>query len=175
MWEINRTGLTTSSFSVLIQIVGFTNLNFLTVRFIAVDVLFPHNLNSFDNVPVNYSAGPLANISVKGTTSSPSIYTNTINFTKQSTGLQYRYFSTPFSSNKILLFMTSFFHSGSNEANITINNPIKILIDYEILNNETYKLMVSLGIKNRVDKLHFSMIVFDQADVERSGLYLLIY
>lgn len=175
MWEINRTGLTTSSFSVLIQIVGFTNLNFLTVRFIAVDALFPHNLNSFDNVPVNYSAGPLVNISVKGTTTLPSIYSNTINFTKQSTGLRYSYFSTPLSSNKILLFMTSFFHSGSNEATITATTPVKLLIDYAILTNETYKLMVSLGIKDRLDKLHFSMIIFDKADVERSGLYLLIY
>ena len=92
MWEINRTGLTTSSFSVLIQIVGITNLRFLTVRFIAVDIFFPHYLNSYDNVPVNYSAGPLVNISVKGTTTSPSFYTNTINFTKQSAGRQYRYF-----------------------------------------------------------------------------------
>lgn len=175
MWEINRTGLTTSSFSVLIQIVGITNLRFLTVRFIAVDIFFPHYLNSYDNVPVNYSAGPLVNISVKGTTTSPSFYTNTINFTKQSAGRQYRYFSSPFSSNKILLFMTSFFHSGTNEATMTSANPVKLLIDYEILTNETYKLMVSLGIKDMVDKLHFSMIIFDQADVERSGLYLLIY
>lgn len=71
--------------------------------------------------------------------------------------------------------MTSFFHSGTNEATLTSANPVKLLIDYEILTNETYKLMVSLGIKDRVDKLHFSMIIFDQADVERSGLYLLIY
>lgn len=173
MWEINRTVVTTSSFSVLVQISGFTNLRFLTVRFIAIDIFFPHNLNSYDNVPVNYSAGPLVNISVKGTTTSPSIYTNTINFTQQSAGRLYQYFSTPLSSNKILLFMTSFFHSGTGES-VTIN-PITILIDYTILTNQTYKLMVSLGIKDKVDKLHFSMIVFDQADVERSGLYLLIY
>ena len=110
MFEINRTGLTTSSFSVLVQISGTTNINYLTVRFIAVDVLFPHSLNSYDNVPVNYSAGPLTNISVKGTTAFPSIYTNTINFTQQSASFQYKYFSTPLSSNKILLFLTSYFH-----------------------------------------------------------------
>lgn len=89
MFEINMTSVNETSFSVLIKITGFTHINLLTVRFLAVDRLFPHSLNSFDNVPVNYAAGPLVNIS--GTrVNSTRTYTNTINFTSQSTGLLYR-------------------------------------------------------------------------------------
>lgn len=51
----------------------------MKVRYIAIDEAFPHNLNSFDNVPVNHSKGPLTNISVAS--ASLTYYTNTINFT----------------------------------------------------------------------------------------------
>lgn len=79
MFEINRTDVTTSSFSVLIQITGYTNINKMTVRFVAIDKDFPHHVNSYDNVPANYSAGPFVNISDQ----TPNInrYENIINFT----------------------------------------------------------------------------------------------
>lgn len=41
------------------QIYGFTNIFLLAVPYLAIDPLFPHHLNSFDNVPLNYSSGPL--------------------------------------------------------------------------------------------------------------------
>lgn len=47
----------------------------------AVSKLFPGKLTIFDNVPVNYTAGLLNNISV---TSAASYYANTINFTQHS-------------------------------------------------------------------------------------------
>jgi hypothetical protein len=51
--------LTASTFTVSIQIFGVTNLFVLTVAYIAIDPQFPHHLNSFDNVPVNYTQGDL--------------------------------------------------------------------------------------------------------------------
>lgn len=37
------------------KISGYTNIVFLGIRFIAISKLFPHHLNTFDNVPVNYN------------------------------------------------------------------------------------------------------------------------
>lgn len=34
----------------------------MAIPYIAIDVNFPHHLNSFYNIPVNYTAGPLVNI-----------------------------------------------------------------------------------------------------------------
>ena len=56
-WEIRQTGLTAATFSVEIQIFGVTNLWILSVAYLAADPTFPHHLNSFDNVPINYTAG----------------------------------------------------------------------------------------------------------------------
>ena len=58
-YEIRQTGLTASTFSVEIQIFGVTNLWILSVAYIAVDPTFPHHLNSFDNVPANYTNGDI--------------------------------------------------------------------------------------------------------------------
>lgn len=129
------TSINETSFSVLVQITGVTNINLLEVRFLAVDRLFPHSLNSYDNVPINYMAGSLVNIS--GTrVNSRRTYTNTINFTAQSAGLTYNSFSTPLQNNKILLFLTSFFHSGYNElTNATTYNRISLQVNYQILTN----------------------------------------
>ena len=40
-----------------IQIYGVTNIWILNVAYMAGDPSFPHHLNSFDNVPLNYSNG----------------------------------------------------------------------------------------------------------------------
>lgn len=76
------------------QLIGATNLYILNVPYIAIDPLFPHHINSFDNVPVNYSAGDLVNVSVKDYVN-PVYYTNVINYTSQTLGQTYRYFSSP--------------------------------------------------------------------------------
>lgn len=108
------------------QISGNTNLWVVEVRYIAISKLFPHHLNSFDNVPVNYNNGALTNI----TTASMSVktYKNTINYTTQATatGSTYTAFSLPLANNKILLFMTSLFHSGTNEPSPSINYPLNL-------------------------------------------------
>ena len=60
--------MTASTFRVTVQIFGFTNIHILNVPYIAIDPDFPHHLNSFDNVPINYENGDLTNITVKSTT-----------------------------------------------------------------------------------------------------------
>lgn len=116
MFEVNRTALTQTKFDVLVQIRGFTNLWILSVRYVAIDKNFPHHLNSFDNIPVNYTFGPLVNISV--ITSSITYFTNIINYTDlcNLNGLTYNKFLAPLTNNKILLFMTSLFHRGTADS-----------------------------------------------------------
>jgi|JI7StandDraft_1071085.scaffolds.fasta_scaffold357013_1 hypothetical protein len=113
MFEVNRTGLTTTSFSVKVQISGNTDIWIVVVRYIGVSKAFPHHLNSFDNVPINYGAGTLTAFNTRST---PLItYTNSINYTTQATLIASNYttFIAPFTNIKILLFMTSMFFDGS--------------------------------------------------------------
>ena len=53
-FEIRKLSLNASSFMVQVDIVGSTNIYTLNVPYLAVDPTFPHHLNSFDNIPVNY-------------------------------------------------------------------------------------------------------------------------
>ena len=71
-----------------VEIIGVTNIWLLNVPYIAIDPSFPHHLNSFDNVPVNYSNSNLVNISTKSTTLQT--YTNRINYTQQAENFQGR-------------------------------------------------------------------------------------
>lgn len=173
MFEVNRTGLTTTSFSVLIQIRGFTNIWVLEVRYVAIDKGFPHHLNSFDNVPINYTKGALVNISTPSSTTQT--YTNTINYTAQTTalGMTYKKFSLPLTNNKILLFMTSLYITGVYESSTIY--PVSLVVTSAPASNETYTLSVSASKNISIFRLHFSMIVFDQADVQSSGKYELVY
>lgn len=43
----------------MVQIKGVTNILKLNVAYIAIDPEFPQPIMSFDNVPVNYSAGDI--------------------------------------------------------------------------------------------------------------------
>jgi hypothetical protein len=112
MYEVNRTALTTTSFSVKVQIRGNTDIWIVVVRYIAVSKSFPHHLNSFDNVPVNYNNGALTAFDTR--TMTLITYTNTINYTLQanSIGSAYTNFTAPYTNAKILLFMTSMFFDG---------------------------------------------------------------
>ena len=82
------------------------------MAYLAVDPTFPHHLNSFDNVPVNYTAGDIVhNIITKANITSQvstmRYYSNTINYTAQAAGNDFTQFTTPYSSNYIVIFMTS--------------------------------------------------------------------
>lgn len=61
-FEIRRIGLNETTFSVAIQISGYTNVWILNVAYLAVEPSFPHHFNTFDNVPINYTSGPLVQI-----------------------------------------------------------------------------------------------------------------
>lgn len=107
--------LTASTFTVSVQIYGVTNIYRLNVPYIAIDPQFPHHLNSFDNVPVNYNAGPLINITSKSTTQ-VNTYTNVINYTLQSAGRTFTKFKLPLENNKILLFICALEIYSTNEG-----------------------------------------------------------
>ena len=61
------------------------------MAYLAVDPTFPHHLNSFDNVPINYTAGDIVNITTFSTYLA--YYTNYINDTEQATGLLHTKFT----------------------------------------------------------------------------------
>lgn len=61
------------------------------MAYLAVDPTFPHHLNSFDNVPINYTAGDIVNITTFNTYLA--YYTNYINYTEQATGLLHTKFT----------------------------------------------------------------------------------
>ncbi len=69
-----------ASFSVEVEIFGYTNIVKLSVAYLAIDPNIPHHLNAFDNVPIN-SNEPLSNITEKQ--NYPTSYTGVTNYTLQ--------------------------------------------------------------------------------------------
>ena len=116
IFEIRREALTASTFTVSVQIYGVTNIYRLNVPYIAIDPEFPHHLNSFDNVPVNYNNGALTNITVS-TTNQVMTYTNVINYTQQAAGRTFTSFKTPLENNKVLLYICALEIRSSLEGN----------------------------------------------------------
>ena len=121
--------MTASTFKVAVQIYGVTNIHILNVPYIAIDPNFPHHLNSFDNVPVNYNNGALTNITARST-SSILTYTNTINYTVQANGRSYKTFSTPATNNKILLYICAIDIFSTNEYDNLPWYPINFYVEY---------------------------------------------
>jgi hypothetical protein len=126
--------LTASTFTVIVQIIGVTNIRFLCVSFIGIDPTFPHHLNSFDNVPVSYGS-TLVNVTSQDPINTI-YYSNTINYTQQ-VGITstHNKFLTPFSRNKILLFMTSMYVQGNNEGDPANGpfNPLCLTVDTYVI------------------------------------------
>jgi hypothetical protein len=54
VFEIRKLGLNSTSFKVQIDISGSTTILLMNIPYLAIDPNFPHHLNSFDNVPINY-------------------------------------------------------------------------------------------------------------------------
>ena len=147
-----------------VQIYGVTNIYRLNVPYIAIDPEFPHHLNSFDNVPVNYNAGALTNIPSKSTTVVHS-YTNVINYTVQASGRTFTKFIPPLENIRILLFICALEIYSTNEGYSLPWYPIDYHVEPTVLSETTYQLRVTLSNKTEIDWLHFSEIIFDQADV----------
>lgn len=159
MFEITRTYLDRYEFRVRVRILSTTNILLLNVPYIAIDPAFPHHLNSFDNVPINYMAGPLTNIT---TNASSSTYSNTINYTQQAAGLNYTTFQPPFHRNKVLLFITCMYFFGFNERyDPPPFRPINFTVSAKVVSVDQYKIEVNLSTQVYVTRLRFSMIIFD--------------
>ena len=143
--------------------------------YIAIDPLFPHHLNSFDNVPVNYNAGDLTNITAKSTTQLLK-YTNVVNYTQQASGLTYTRFKSPLSNNKILFYIMALNIRSTNEGNVSPSSfyPIDFHITLTILSEETYEIKVTLQKNVQINYLHLSQIMYDSDDVESSKKYFVV-
>ena len=144
IFEIRREDLTASTFRVSVQIYGVTNIWILNVPYIAIDPQFPHHLNSFDNVPVNYNAGSLTNITSKSKTQ-VNTYTNVINYTVQAADRQFKRFSLPLDNNKIILYICALEIYSTNEKTSLPWYPIDYFVETEILSEETYRITVNLA------------------------------
>lgn len=122
-------------------------------------------MNSFDNVPVNYNNGAITNVSALSM--SVKTYQNTINYTLQAGTISSTYltFNPILTNNKILLFMTSLYIEGGTMDKTGTAYPINLYVDASPKTTSTYMLTVNYSMNSKLTKLHFSMIVFDQADV----------
>ena len=73
--------------------------------------------------------------------------------------------------------MTCMYITGINEPQYdppANYNPLNLHIYSEVLSNETYLLNVSLSIKINLERLQYSMVIFDQEDVQASLQYFLV-
>jgi hypothetical protein len=61
--------------------------------------------------------------------------------------------------------MTSLFISGGNDNACMPCSPQDFYVTATPQTNTTYSLSVTSGIRSSITRLHFSMIIFDQADV----------
>ena len=96
-----------------------------------------------------------------------SYYTNYINYTAQAAGLTHNQFTLPYSSNKIVLFMTSFWVRGTLS--------VKFHIYTGIVNQSHYFWNATLETMVLVTNVHFSQIIFNSDDVQSSKQYFIIY
>jgi hypothetical protein len=96
-------------------------------------------------------------------------YTNTINYTLQSSANRFKVFTDPLSSNKIVLFLSSF------EINATTSSAIDVTVVVGVLNSSHYRWTVTIDRNAYVGKVHYSLIVYNEDDVKSSKLYTIVY
>ena len=96
-------------------------------------------------------------------------YTNTINYTLQSSANRYKVFTDPLSSNKIVLFLSSL------EINATNTYAIDFTVSVSVLNSSHYRWTVRIDRMAYVGKVHFSLIVYNEDDVKSSNRYAIVY
>ena len=96
-------------------------------------------------------------------------YTNTINYTAQTAGSQFRTFTEPLSSNYIVIFMTSLWIRGKT------GYPVEFHIYPEVVNSSHYLWNITLYRRTLVTNVHFSEIIFNSDDVQSSEQYFIVY
>jgi hypothetical protein len=63
----------------------------------------------------------------------------------------------------------------SDRTTPTVNNNVDYWVGVNILSTSTYQFNATFNQHGATSRLHFSMIIFDQVDVQTSGQYLLVY
>jgi hypothetical protein len=106
--------------------------------------------------------------------SSLAYYTNYINYTDQAIGYSHNKFTQPYSSNKIVLFMTSFWVRGTF-GSAPDYAPVKFHITAGVVNESFYYWNATLEVECLVTNVHFSQIIFNSDDVQSSNQYFIIY
>lgn len=114
----------------------------LGIGYLAVDYDFDSSIAMYENVPVNYTAGNLVNITSAST--DVRVYTNTINYQLQATTRNYNTFDEPFADNKVCLFMTTIFFAGSLD-NSPPFRPINYYVGTNIISDTNYTITVTLS------------------------------
>ena len=74
----------------------------------------------------------------------------------------------PLTSNKVVLFITSFCVVANN------GNPFNFDISYSILNSTHYSWTAKVFQYSIVSKVHFSEIIYNEDDVTASKLYEIV-
>ena len=77
-------------------------------------------------------------------------YSNTINYTAQAAGSSFTQFTTPYSSNYIVIFMTSLWIRAYSSM------PVQFHIYPEVINQTHYKWNVTLYHYVKITNVHFS-------------------
>lgn len=68
-----------------------------------------------------------------------------------------------------------FIYAANQPSSDPPYNPLDIRIDAYVISNTQYNITVSISINCMMDRLHFSMIIFDKDDVQESKKYMLVY
>ena len=96
-------------------------------------------------------------------------YVNTINYTAQAAGQQFTQFTTPYSGNYIVLFMTSLWIKGRT------GYPVQFHVYPEVVNATHYLWNVTVYRRVMVTNVKFSQIMFNSDDVQSSEQYFIVY
>jgi hypothetical protein len=92
-----------------------------------------------------------------------------VNYTQQAFDRNFKTFTAPLASNKIVLFMTSLWIRG------TFGLPIEFHINVEVITSDTYLLNATLERNVMITNVHFSEVIFNIDDVESSNRYQIFY
>ena len=94
-------------------------------------------------------------------------YTNYINYTAQTDGRIFRYFTEPYNTNHIVLYISALWIAASFRSGSTYY-PIKMHIYTGIVNSTHYYWNLTLSTQVRITNIHFSQVIYNSADVQSS-------
>jgi hypothetical protein len=106
-----------------------TNLRILNLQYIAIDRSFPYHINTFNDIPANFSTGSLSNIN--SMSSSVRSYINTVNYTTLASTIttNFKYFGSNLSRNIIAMYLTAMWsaHDGYSYPALKMINEAKAI------------------------------------------------